>query len=457
MQHPQRREFMGASYPVVLLVGGTDPSGGAGLAADIKAAAAAGVHGMIAVTATTVQNSGRVHSWRQVPPGDVAAQIRAAVEDGLPGAVKSGMLGSTGMVETLRELLESDLRGVRYVLDPVLAAGSGDALHTGGMADAARRLLLPLATLATPNLDEAEAFTGMRVRDPAGMETAARCILDMGPGAVLLKGGHLVGEPRDYLATRDGGTWFPGWRTVPGKVHGTGCTLASAAAARLASGMGVRQAVEGALAYLRQSISSAFVRVHGVIPGHLPPVGPMPDRSDGEAFYLAPRFCSRCGGVMYIPAGSGHPACAACGFVGYRNPLPAVTLVVRRGGRVLLVRRAVAPHRGMLCLPGGFLELGETVEECASRELAEETGLSADGFRLVSVETDDTAYGGVILAVLEAAGCSGEAVAGDDAGEICWVAPAEAPKLAFRAHDRIVSELASGGRAAPVSSGGDEG
>lgn len=445
MQHPQGREFRGASYPVVLLVGGTDPSGGAGLAADIKAAAAAGVHGMIAVTATTVQNSVRVLSWRPVPPDDVAAQIRAALEDGPPGAVKSGMLGSTGMVETLRELLESDLKGVRYVLDPVLAAGSGDTLHTGDMADAAKRLLLPLATLATPNLDEAEAFTGLRVRDPAGMETAARCILDMGPEAVLLKGGHLEGEPRDYLATRQGGTWFPGRRTVPGKVHGTGCTLASAAAARLASGMDVGQAVRGALAYLKQSISAAFVRAQGVVPGHLPPVGPMPARPDGEAFYLTPRFCSRCGGAMSIAAGSGHPACAVCGFIGYRNPLPAVTVVVRRDGKVLLVRRAVAPHRGMLCLPGGFLELGETVEECASRELAEETGLPADGFRLVSVETDETAYGGVLLAVLEAEGCTGEAIAGDDAGEICWVAPAEAPKLAFRAHDRIMSDLAAGG------------
>ena len=127
----------------------------------------------------------------------------------------------------------------------------------------------------------------------------------------------------------------------------------------------------------------------------------------------------------------------------WRNPLPAVTVVVMREGSVLLVKRSVRPRMGAWCLPGGFLELGETVEECAARELLEETGLSADGFSLIGARTDVTEYGGIMLAALEALGAGGDLRPGDDASEAAWFRLDEVPPLAFQAHDRIVEALRS--------------
>lgn len=432
-------------YSVVLLVGGTDPSGGAGLAADLKAVAAAGCHGCMAVTAVTVQSAGRVHSWTPVEPSCIAGQIEACLEDGAPGAVKSGMLGTTGALDALASALAGGLAGVPYVLDPVLTAGSGDSLHGKGLSGGIIEKLLPLCTLCTPNLDEASALSGIEVRDRRSMEEAGKRILAMGPEAVLVKGGHLEGPPADLLVKHGGMEWMEGRRIVRGKVHGAGCTLASSTAARLALGYELTDAVRGARTYLAQTLGSSFARRTGRLLGHLPPAGPAHPSHDAEAFYLPPRFCIRCGAALCRDSGpTGHPACPACGLVSYRNPIPAVTLVVRRGGEILLARRAKAPYRGELSLPGGFLEIGETVVECAARELREETGLEAGSFSLLGVETDSTAYGAVVLAVMEAAGWTGEAVAGDDASELAWHGLDDVPPLAFRAHERIVSGLARG-------------
>lgn len=430
-------------YSVVLLVGGTDPSGGAGLSADLKAVAAAGCHGCPAVTAVTVQNAGRVYSWSPVEPSSIAAQIEACLEDGAPGAVKSGMIGTAGALDALASILAGDLAGVPYVLDPVLTAGSGDSLHDEGLSAGMIEKLLPLCTLCTPNLDEASVLSGIEVKDRHSMEEAGRRILSMGPSAVLVKGGHLEGPPADLLVKRGSTEWMEGRRIVRGKVHGAGCTLASSAAARLALGYDVSEAVRAARIYLAQALGSSFTRRTGRLLGHLPPAGPARSDLDADAFYLPPRFCIRCGTPLYEGSGiSGHPACPACGLVSYRNPIPAVTLVVRRGGEILLARRAKAPYRGALSLPGGFLETGETVAECASRELREETGLEAASFSLIGVETDSTAYGAVVLAVMEAVGWTGDAVAGDDASELSWYGLDDVPPLAFRAHERIVSDLA---------------
>jgi ADP-ribose pyrophosphatase YjhB (NUDIX family) len=272
------------------------------------------------------------------------------------------------------------------------------------------------------------------------MEQAGKALLELGADAALVKGGHLEGRPSDYLACAGGGRWFPGRRIYPGKVHGTGCTLASALAAHLALGYGVRQAVASSLTYLRQTIRGGVMLRGGPVPGHLPPAGPMPGGRDGGAFYLKPRFCARCGASLRS-SGSGPPVCPDCGMVAYRNPLPAVTLIVRRDGEVLLVRRAVPPAMGELSLPGGFLELNEDVYQCGRRELREETGLDAASLRLAGSEVDSTAYGGVVLTVLEANGIKGEARAGDDAAEVLWVRPEDAPSLAFAAHSRILSSL----------------
>lgn len=435
------REKLGGKRPVVLLAGGTDPSGGAGLAADLKTVAALGCHGCLAVTAVTVQNSSGVRDWRGMGPEIFGAQLEAVCDDCSPAAVKSGMLGSGNMASRLAEFLEGRLRGARYVLDPVLVAGSGDSLHGPGLLEIMVRRLLPRADLVTPNLDEAEALTGLEVRDRQSMERAGKALLDMGAGAALVKGGHLEGEPADYLAAEGGRRWYPGRRVYPGKIHGTGCTLGSALAAGLALGYDTGTAVSTSLTYLRQTIRGGVMLGGGPVPGHLPPAGPMPGERDGEAFYLEPRFCSRCGASL--PGARGRqPVCPDCGMVAWRNPLPAVTLVVRRGRKVLLVRRAVAPARGMLSLPGGFLELGETVWQCGRRELMEETSLQAGSLRLAGTEVDDTAYGGVVLSVLAAEEVSGEARAGDDASEVLWVEPSRAPELAFAAHNRIVAGLA---------------
>lgn len=434
-----------ARYSVVLLAGGTDPSGGAGLAADLKAVAAAGCHGCLAVTAVTVQSAGRVHSWIPVEPSCIASQIEACLEDGAPGAVKSGMIGTTGALDALATALAEGLAGVPYVLDPVLTAGSGDPLCGEGLTVRMIERLLPFCTLCTPNLDEASALSGIEVKDRGSMEEAGRRILAMGPSAVLVKGGHLEGPPADLLVKRGSMEWMEGRRIVQGKVHGAGCTLASATAARLALGYETSEAVRAARTYLAQALGSSFSRRTGRLLGHLPPAGPAHPISDTEAFYLPPRFCIRCGSALRAsPEQSGHPSCPACGLVSYRNPIPAVTLVVRRGCEVLLARRAKAPCKGELSLPGGFLETGETVAECAARELREETGLEAVSFSVIGVETDSTAYGAVVLTVVEAVGWTGEAVAGDDASELSWHRLDDVPPLAFSAHERILSSLARG-------------
>jgi len=326
------------SRPLILHIGGTDPSGGAGLAADLKSTAALGGHGCIAVTAVTVQNSGRVESWFPVPAEAITRQLKITCEDGLPDAVKSGMLGSCEAVEAVSAVLQKEMSGVPYILDPVMVAGSGDELARGGLEKHIAKHLLPRATLVTPNLDEAEAFTGKTVRTMQQMEEAASEIMDMGASGVLLKGGHLNGEPSDFLLLPHMQKWFPGKRIVPGKVHGTGCTLASSCATLIAAGYSTEKSVEKALQYLRAAISGSWAREKGTLLGHFPPMGPVPEVHDGSSFYRTPRFCPACGGQLAdkLP----HPLCTRCGLVFYRNPLPAVILILRDSkGKILRLQK----------------------------------------------------------------------------------------------------------------------
>ncbi len=428
----------------MLFIGGTDPSGGAGLPADLKTASALGFHGCPAVTAVTVQNSGNVLSWEAVAPAILMEQLRAVCDDGPVAGVKSGMLGSTENASALAGFIREELRGIPYVLDPVLKAGGGGSLTGSGMIDLTRDMLLPLCTLCTPNIDEAEILSRINIANTEDMIEAGRTIIQMGAEAVLVKGGHLAGDPVDILVTKKGYTKFSGSRITGDNVHGTGCTLAAAAAALLAAGFPMETAIRDARFFVRRVISRRIGRVHGNLPGHSPEAAPLPPAPDGTSFYLPPAYCSMCGEALCkSPGEHGHLFCRQCGFIHYRNPLPAVVLMVHDNERVLLVRRAVQPKKGMLSLPGGFLETGETPEECGRRELLEETGLLARDSRLLGVETDLTAYGGIMLAVMEVKDWEGTERAGDDASEVIWCPIREVPELAFSAHNRLVRELAS--------------
>ena len=261
----------------------------------------------------------------------------------------------------------------------------------------------------------------------------------MGAANVLLKGGHLQGEPADVLATASGLSWFQGSRIVPGKVHGTGCTLAASCAVLLAGGYSVEAAVPRALAYLRGSIAASFSRTLGTLLGHFPAMGPVPAVRDGSSFYRPPRFCPACSGELVIS--SPHPVCSSCGLVFYRNPLPAVILVLLKDKKILIARRANPPALGELCLPGGFMDLGESPEEAAERELYEETLLTGGTFTLMGADKDTTDYGSVVLYVFRVENWKGDPSPADDVSALSWMNLEDVPSLAFPAHDRVIESL----------------
>lgn len=243
--------------PVALTIAGSDSGGGAGIQADLKTFHAFGVFGASAVTAVTAQNTLGVHAVHVVPPELVTRQIGAVCDDLAPAACKSGMLADAPTIEAVASAL-TDARIAHYVLDPVMVATSGDPLLRTDAIDALRRRLLPLATVVTPNLDEAALLTGEAVADEGDMRRAATTLVEGGCRAVLVKGGHLpAGDVVDLLY--DGHAWHE-WRAerLPaGNAHGTGCTLSAGIAAGLARGRPLVDAVDRALAYTRRAIASA--------------------------------------------------------------------------------------------------------------------------------------------------------------------------------------------------------
>ncbi len=255
-----------ATPPRALTIAGSDSGGGAGIQADLKTFAAHGVYGMSVITAVTAQNTREVTAVEEISPEVVTAQIDAVLSDVGADAVKIGMLSSARIVRAVAGRLAAH-RPRHVVLDPVMVAKSGDALLAADAVEALREELLPLATLVTPNLPEAERLTGLPAIEE-DLEPAAQALAERGP-AVLIKGGHGRGDEVLDLLLDDGGVRrFTHPRLDTTSTHGTGCTLSSAIAARLAAGEDLRAAVGGAIDYLHGAIAAAFPIGSGHGPVH---------------------------------------------------------------------------------------------------------------------------------------------------------------------------------------------
>lgn len=238
-----------------LSIAGTDPSGGAGIQADLKTMTMNGVFAMSAVTALVAQNTTGVREIVELTPEFLGQQIDAVFEDIPPDAVKIGMVASCGLIEVIAERLRF-YRARNIVVDPVMVATSGDRLISEEAVDTLKNCLLPLAALATPNIPEAEILSGMTVRSQADIEAAARRISGACGCAVLLKGGHSISDANDFLYADGVGTWFYGTHIDNPNTHGTGCTLSSAIAANLAKGFDLPASIQRSKDYLSGALEA---------------------------------------------------------------------------------------------------------------------------------------------------------------------------------------------------------
>jgi hydroxymethylpyrimidine/phosphomethylpyrimidine kinase len=251
----------------VLIIAGSDSGGGAGIQADVKTVTALGGYAMTAITALTAQNTRGVFGIHEVPPSFIAQQVEVVLDDIGADCIKVGMLHRPDVINAVCDMLEEKAPGVPIVVDPVMVAkGGASLLETQAVATLKRRMIF-LATVLTPNIPEAAALTGLRVRDRESALAAGMMLSTLGPKYVLLKGGHMEGdtvvdllfEERHLLETFEG----PRLRTT--STHGTGCTTASAIATGLAQGMSVRDAVARARAYVFEAIRTnpGFGHGHG--------------------------------------------------------------------------------------------------------------------------------------------------------------------------------------------------
>lgn len=238
--------------PVLLCIGGQDPSGGAGIQADAEAARAAGVHACCVVSALTTQDSRRLHALGPQPPEQVDAQCRLILADSPVGAIKLGLLGSSRILRVLTAIAD-ERPELPLVLDPVLASSAGDPVTDAALLNQMRQNLIPRCTLITPNLPEAQTLASARAP-----EACAQRLLATGCPWVLITGTHAPEEAViNRLYGRDGTCEEWSWPRLPGEYHGSGCTLASAIAARLALGREVLEAVAEAQAYTWESLHRA--------------------------------------------------------------------------------------------------------------------------------------------------------------------------------------------------------
>jgi hydroxymethylpyrimidine/phosphomethylpyrimidine kinase len=268
------------SQPVVLTIAGSDSGAGAGIQADLKTFAALGVYGVSVITAITAQNTVGVRAVQEIDPDVISAQLDAVAEDFSIAALKTGMLSSAAIIETVvAGLRRHALRPL--VVDPVMIAKSGDRLLREDAVETLRRTLLPLAYVVTPNIPEAEVLAGLAIRTHADRVEAGRAIMGLGAHAVVIKGGHSDDDPIvDLLVDRDGVHEFRAARIATGSTHGTGCTFSSAIAAGLGRGDDLAAAVGEARAY----VSSALAQAPGLGHGH-GPLNHFPARQVAHAGY----------------------------------------------------------------------------------------------------------------------------------------------------------------------------
>ncbi len=246
---------------VVMTIGGSDSGGGAGIQADIKTFSVLGLHGTCAITAITAQNTLGVQQVFSLGPDAVRAQLQSITDDFTVAAAKTGMLFSAETVETVADILRD--KDILLVIDPVIEAEAGGRLLHPEAVQALKDQLLPLADVVTPNIFEAEALSGVAVRDKESAVQAAGRILDAGAGAVIVKGGHL--DCTDLLATKEMSLFLPGKR-VAGENHGVGCTYSAALTAYLASGASLPQAARQAKRFAEYALSGSMRVGKGVGP-----------------------------------------------------------------------------------------------------------------------------------------------------------------------------------------------
>jgi hydroxymethylpyrimidine/phosphomethylpyrimidine kinase len=267
----------------VLIVAGSDSGGGAGIQADIKTVTMLAAYAATAVTALTAQNTLGVFGVLPIAPDFIRRQMEVVLDDIGADAVKSGMLHSDAVIETVAAVLAERASGVPLVVDPVMAAKGGARLIEPDAIEALKRLLIPRTAVLTPNLPEAEILAGTPIGDVAAMRRAGERLLALGCRAVLIKGGHLAGRIVTDVLVADGATRV--WespRIDTRHTHGTGCTLASAIAAGLAQGLAIEEAVDRARAFVRRAIATApgFGRGHGPL-DHAHPLRPSDRKPDG--------------------------------------------------------------------------------------------------------------------------------------------------------------------------------
>lgn len=255
--------------PVALTIAGSDSGGGAGIQADLKTFAALGCHGTSAITAITVQNTLGVQDAFDLPPGLIRAQIDAVVDDLVPRATKTGMLSSSVIIGAVaRAVQERALEPL--VVDPVMVAKGGHRLLAEDAVTSLRERLLPLATIVTPNLPEAEVLLDRPLAARWEREAAARDLVALGCRAAVIKGGHAEGDADDVLCDGEHVVWLRGERLDTGNTHGSGCTFASAIAAGLARGLELEAAVREA----KRFVTGAIRRSLEIGGGH-GPVNPL--------------------------------------------------------------------------------------------------------------------------------------------------------------------------------------
>lgn len=264
----QKRHFR------ALTIAGSDSGGGAGIQADLKTFSALGCFGMSAITALTAQNTVAVTGIQEIAPDFIAKQIDAVIDDIGVDAVKIGMLSSPDIIAVVADRLKAH-NVQRIVLDPVMVAKSGDKLLRDEAIDALKTELFPIATIITPNMPEAEVLSGESVQTNDDLERVGKMLIELGPQAVLVKGGHFTGEDSDdclLVKTVQGIDiqWLPDKRIDSPNTHGTGCTLSSAIAAHLAKGFEIVEAVKAGKKYISEAIAAGadYKIGHGHGPVH---------------------------------------------------------------------------------------------------------------------------------------------------------------------------------------------